>query len=79
MKKLFLLLIGISLISAACTSDSGESQTPTPNPPSEQQTQVYENAFMRFDYPSGWNISVPSSNASAVNITKDNYILSQAT
>jgi hypothetical protein len=74
MKRILLLVIGLSLLAAACDKAQVTSQLiQSPTPP--VQNQVYDNAYMKLAVPSGWTATQVPANPAAVNITKDKYIL----
>jgi hypothetical protein len=75
MKKFSILVLGLSLLAAACNKSAvTPSPTPTPNPTSVQN-QTYDNAYMKLSVQPGWTATQVNSNPGAVNIVKDKYIL----
>jgi hypothetical protein len=69
MKKLFLILISLSVLSASCNS----AVAPTNDSPAPVST--FENEYLKNSLPDGWNAYAVSSNPAAVNITKGKYII----
>jgi hypothetical protein len=76
MKKLLLVVVGLSFLAAACNkSEVTPNPTPTPNPAPVTESQVYENSYLKLNVLSSWTVKPVKSNPRAVNITKGNYIL----
>jgi len=74
MKKVILLIIGLSLVAAAC-DQTKVTPGPTRPPLPAAQNQVYQNSYMKLVLPPGWTANQVPANPAAVNIINGKYIL----
>ena len=72
MKKLTIQGVLIVLLLAASSQGTAQQRSSTPQ---KNQNTVYENQYMKIVLPAGWTAKRPGHIPTAVNITKNNYIL----
>jgi hypothetical protein len=76
MRKYLLIAISALLLASGCSPASNVTTTVNTQSPTPSITKrVYDNQYMRFEYPAEWTAAEGYQSPNIVNITKDNYIL----